>query len=83
MGGLNLNAFLSKAIHLFNFCFKFWHLFGIAMRAKMMRIIAFYEFSLFFLLSSKYSSDNLYFLKSCQKSFCLLNCPPSKSGSLF
>ena len=38
MGDLNLNTFLSKAIHLFKFCFKFWHLFGIATRAEMMRI---------------------------------------------
>ena len=38
IGGLNLNAFLSKAIHLLKFCFKFWHLFGVATRAEMMRI---------------------------------------------
>ena len=38
IGGLNLNAFLSKAIYLFKFCFKFWHLFGVAMRTEMMRI---------------------------------------------
>ena len=41
MGGLNLKAFLSKAIHLFKFCFKFWHLFGIDTRAKVMRIYRF------------------------------------------
>ena len=50
MGGLNLNAFLSKAIHLFKFCFKFWHLFGVATRAEMMRIHHFLQVLLIFLL---------------------------------
>ena len=44
--GLNLNAFLSKAIHLLKFYFKFWHLFGVATGAEMMRICRFLRFLL-------------------------------------